>query len=204
MKTVCILSQKGGSGKTTLAINLAVASQLKGKSAMIADMDSQQSSSMWHTARADDFPYVQATDSKGLKQLHAAAEEQGFDHFFIDTAPTSNKDSLEAVEIADVIAVTCKPSIMDLRAISNTIDLIEMAKLKDKCKAFMVLSMVEHYSTRDREESEALLKELKMKVCPQWLGTRVAYRRSLIEGEGVQEYEPRAKPQKKSPLFTNS
>ncbi|MFC4995914.1 hypothetical protein [Rubritalea tangerina] len=44
-----------------------------------------------------------------------------------------------------------------------------------------------------------------MKVCPQWLGTRVAYRRSLIEGEGVQEYEPRGKAAEKSPpLFTNS
>ncbi|MFC4995943.1 AAA family ATPase [Rubritalea tangerina] len=194
---------KGGSGKTTLAINLAVASQLKGKSAMIADMDSQQSSSMWHTARADDFPYVQATDSKGLKQLHAAAEEQGFDHFFIDTAPTSNKDSLEAVEIADVIAVTCKPSIMDLRAISNTIDLIEMAKLKDKCKAFMVLSMVEQQHTRPRRigsatkraKNESLPSMVRHQSCLQTLTNR---RRG---GPGIRA---KRKPQKKSPLFTNS
>ena len=68
-----------------------------------------------------------------------------------------------------------------------------MAKLKDKCKAFMILTMVEHYSTRDREDSAALLKQLKMKVCPHFLGTRVAYRRSLIEGEGVIEYEPKGK-----------
>ena len=193
MKTICILSQKGGSGKTTLAINLAVASFLKGKSAMIADMDSQQSSSMWHQAREDDFPYVQATDEKDVRTLHARAEEQGFDHFFIDTAPTSNQASLEAVALADVVAVTCKPSIMDLRAVSNTIDLLDIAKMKQGCRSFMVLSMVEHYRTGEREESEKLLKQLKMKVAPHWMGTRVAFRRSLIDGEGVQEYEPKGK-----------
>lgn len=193
MKTVCVLSQKGGSGKSTLAINLAVSAFLKDENAMIADMDSQQSATMWHRARAEEFPYVLPSDEKEVRGLHSRAEAQGFDLFIIDTAPTSNEASLEAVSLADVVIVTCKPSIMDLRAVSNTIDLLEIAKKKPGCRVFMVITMVEHYSTRDREESEELLRQLNMEVCPHFMGTRVAYRRCLINGEGVHEYEPKGK-----------
>ena len=87
MKTIAILSQKGGSGKTTLALHLAVAAQQDGKTAVIADLDEQASATMWHKARKEPLPHVQPIHSAALEQFAAEAERQGVDFLFIDTAP---------------------------------------------------------------------------------------------------------------------
>lgn len=189
MKTIAIVSQKGGSGKTTLALNLGVAAHLDGKSVVIADLDEQASATMWHQARKDPLPHVQPTHSAALPSVMAEAEKQGVDYFIIDTAPQSDRPAINAAEAADIILITCKPSVMDLRAVQNTVRLIKIANLKPETQVFMLLTMVEHFSQREREEAAAILRELSMNVLPCWMGLRVAYRHSLINGEGVLEYE---------------
>ncbi len=197
MKTVAIISQKGGSGKTTLALNLGVAAHLAGQQAVIADMDEQASAAMWHQARQkfsqDPLPHVVATQADALASLHSEATRQGVDYLFIDTAPQSNNPAIGAAELADCILITCKPSVMDLRAVQNTISLINMANLKPHARVYMVLTMVEHFSKRESEEAISILKQLSMRVLPAWMGQRVAYRHSLINGQGVIEYEPSGK-----------
>lgn len=197
MKTVAVISQKGGSGKTTLTLNLGVAAQLAGKETVIADMDEQASAAMWFQARQnfceDPLPHVVTTEADSLASLHAEAERQGVDYLFIDTAPQSNNPAISAAELADCILITCKPSVMDLRAVQNTISLISMASLKPGARVYMVLTMVEHFSKRESEEAASILKQLDMSVLPGWMGQRVAYRHSLINGHGVLEYEPSGK-----------
>lgn len=193
MKTIAIISQKGGSGKTTLALNLAVAAHLDGQQAIIADLDEQASAVMWHEAREDPLPHVQATEPNFLPNLHAEASRQGFDYFIIDTAPQSNDPAVTAAELADCILITCKLSVMDLRAVQNTLSLLNVAKTKPGVKIYMVLSMVEHFSKKEGQEAVEVLKKLNMRVIPAWTGSRVAYRHSLIRGQGVLEYDPTGK-----------
>jgi len=193
MKTVAIISQKGGSGKTTLALNLAVAAHLEGEQAIIADLDEQASAVMWHQAREEPMPHVQGTESASLQNLHAEAEKQGFETFIIDTAPQSNDPALVAAELADCILITCKLSVMDLRAVQNTLSLLKVAKTKPGVRVYMVLSMVEHFSKKEGQEAIEVLKQLNMRVLPAWTGSRVAYRHSLIKGQGVMEYDPAGK-----------
>ena len=189
MKTIAIISQKGGSGKTTLALNLAVAAHLDGKAAVIADLDEQASATMWHQARQDPLPHVQPTQAENLPAVMEVAEKQGVEFFIIDTAPQSDRPAITAAELADVILITCKPSVMDLRAVQNTVRLIQMASLKRGAQVFMLLTMIEHFSKRESDQAAQILRELSMDVLPCWLGHRVAYRHSLINGLGVLEYE---------------
>ena len=192
MKTVAILSQKGGSGKTTLALHLAVAAQQDGKTAIIADLDEQASATMWHKAREDPLPHVQPTHSAALDQFAGEAERQGVDFLFIDTAPQSDKPAINAAEAADLILVICKPSVMDLRAIQNTIRLTQLASLKPGARVVTVLTQIEPFG-RLQDEARATLNRLGVDVLPNGLGRRVAYHHGLINGQTALEYEPEGK-----------
>lgn len=192
MKTVAILSQKGGSGKTTLALHLAVAAQQDGKTAVIADLDEQASATMWHKARQEPLPHVQPTHSAALDQFASEAERQGVDFLFIDTAPQSDKPAINAAEAADIILIICKPSVMDLRAIQNTIRLTNLADLKPGARVFAVLTQIEPFG-KLHEEARETLARLAVDVLPEGLGRRVAYHHGLIDGHTALEYEPDGK-----------
>ena len=192
MKTIAILSQKGGSGKTTLALHLAVAAQQDGKTAVISDLDEQASATMWYRARQESLPHVQPTHSAALDQFVVEAERQGVDFLFIDTAPQSDKPAISAAEVADIILVTCKPSVMDLRAIQNTLRLTKLANLKPGAKVSAVLTQIEPFG-KLHEEARAALRKLAINVLPCGLGRRVAYHHGLIDGRTALEYEPEGK-----------
>ena len=192
MKTIAVLSQKGGSGKTTLALHLAVAAHQDGKTAVVADLDEQASATMWHKARKDPLPHVQPTHSAALEQFAAEAGRQGVDFLFIDTAPQSDKPAINAAEAADLILIVCKPSVMDLRAIQNTLRLTKLADLKPGANVFAVLTQIEPFG-RLHEEARKTLCELAVNVLPQGLGRRVAYHHGLIDGHTALEYEPEGK-----------
>ncbi len=76
MRTIALISQKGGSGKTTTLLNLAVAAQQAGYWVLVVDLDLQASSTDWHKARADKSLHVQPTHPAGLPDLLKAAEGQ--------------------------------------------------------------------------------------------------------------------------------
>ena len=192
MKTIAILSQKGGSGKTTLALHLAVAAQQDGKTAVIADLDEQASATMWHKAREEPLPHVQPTHSAALDQFASEAQRQGVDFLFVDTAPQSDKPAINAAEAADIILIICKPSVMDLRAIQNTIRLTKLANLKPGAKIFAVLTQIEPFG-KLHEEARKTLGKLAVDVLPEGLGRRVAYHHGLIDGQTALEYEPDGK-----------
>ena len=192
MKTIAILSQKGGSGKTTLALHLAVAAQQDGKTAVIADLDEQASATMWHKAREEPLPHVQPTHSAALDQFASEAQRQGVDFLFVDTASQSDKPAINAAEAADIILIICKPSVMDLRAIQNTIRLTKLANLKPGAKIFAVLTQIEPFGKLHKEARKTLGK-LAVDVLPEGLGRRVAYHHGLIDGQTALEYEPDGK-----------
>jgi chromosome partitioning protein len=188
MKTVAILSQKGGSGKTTLAIHLAVAALERDLTAMVADLDPQASASLWHKARAHPLPHVQPTHPVALPGLIQEAGRQGLDLFLIDTAPQSDNPAVAAAEAADLVLITCRPSVMDLRAIQNTIRLARLAGVAPH----VVLTQVDPFGSL-QDEAMRTLDGLGVAVLPELIGRRVAYHHGLIDGRTALEYEPEGK-----------
>ena len=91
MKILAILSRKGGTGKTLLAVHLAVAAELAGHTAVLIDLDPQESSSQWGESRDRDTPAVVATYPERLTEILQLAEENGATFAIIDTSPNTEE-----------------------------------------------------------------------------------------------------------------
>lgn len=187
MKTVAVISQKGGSGKTTLSINLAIAAAATGKQAVIIDLDPQQSASRWGRLRNAEQPVIVAGHGPNLADLVARAEAGGADFCVIDTAPKSESAALAAAKLADLILIPCQPSSLDLDAIADTVNIVALAKRP----AAFVLNAVRASSSLADDAEEALSAYPAIPLAPVRIASRVVYVRSLAEGQGVPEFAPR-------------
>lgn len=188
MYTVAVISQKGGAGKTTLALHLAVASEQAGKSAAIIDLDPQASATRWKDRRQGNAPVVVSAQASRLLEVLQAAREHGADLAIIDTAPHSETSALNAARAADLILIPCRPSILDIQAISTTVDI---ARLANKT-AFAVLNHIPPRGTM-AEEARAAIALYNLPIAPTQLVQRNAFVHSLTEGLTAQEYEPEGK-----------
>jgi len=188
MKKIAILSQKGGAGKTTLAVHLAVAAELDGKSTAVIDLDPQASASAWGDSRDDETPVVVSGQAARLNHMLEVAEEAGADLVIIDTAPHSENASLQAARIADYILIPCRPAILDLRAIGFTVDVVNLAKKP----ASIVLNAVPAQGSIAHDAAKAV-EPYGIEIAPIKLVQRVAYQHSLTAGLTAQEYEPSGK-----------
>lgn len=185
MKTIALLSQKGGSGKTTLSLNLAIAATCSGKSAVVIDLDPQQSASRWVRLRASDEPVIISGHAPNLSALLDKARAGGADIVIIDTAPKSESASLVAAKCADLLLIPCQPSSLDLDAVADTVNI---AKLSGKPAAF-VLNGCKAGSSLTEMAAEALT-DYGLPLATVRIGSRVAFVKSLAEGQGVVEFEP--------------
>ncbi len=188
MKIICIISQKGGATKTTLSIHLAVMAQQEGKQAAIIDLDPQASCAKWKDLREVGTPVVVSAQPARLSQVLEAARGAGADIVIIDTAPHSNLMTLDAARIADFILIPTKCGILDLQAVSSSVDMAAIAKRP----AAIVLCAVPVRGATAEQAREAL-KPLGLEVCPITTGDRAAYRNALVSGLTAQEYEPDGK-----------
>ena len=190
MKTIAILSGKGGAGKTTLAVHLAVASEQAGHSTVLIDLDPQASAYSWKGTRAEDVntPVVISAHSARLTELLETAEANGADLAIVDTAPHAETPALVAARAASLVLIPCRPSIFDLRSIKTTIDITRLADVK----SMVVLNAVPSRGTRAEQARRAILT-YDVDCAPCELGHRVAFVNSITSGLTAQEAEPKSK-----------
>jgi chromosome partitioning protein len=188
MKTISVVSQKGGAGKTTLAIHLAVAASQAGMNTAVIDLDPQASSTKWADRRQSELPVVISAHASRLAHVLEAAKVEGGELVLIDTAPHSDNAALEAARMADLVLIPCRPSILDLEAIANSLDI---AKLAHK-PATVILNAVAPLGS-EADEAEEAITQLGGEACPIRLVHRVAYARAIVYGQAAQEYEPHGK-----------
>jgi chromosome partitioning protein len=188
MKTIAIISQKGGAGKTTLAIHLAVAAEQAGKAAAVIDLDQQASATGWGDHRQADKPAIVSAQASRLHQVLVAAREGGAALAVIDTSPHSESTALAAARSADLILIPCRPAILDLRAIHLTIDL---SKLAGK-PAAVVLNCIPPRGSLADDAIEAM-KVYRVPVCPVRIVNRSVFVHVLTAGLTAQEHEPSGK-----------
>jgi chromosome partitioning protein len=187
-EVISILSQKGGAGKTTIVLHLAVAAERDGQSVAVIDLDPQASATNWGDSRAADTPAIVSAQAARLPQVLEAAREAGATFVLIDTAPHSESAALAAARAADLILIPCRPAILDLRAIGTTIDL---AKLAGK-PAAVVLNTIPPRGSLGEDAKQAVTG-YGIEIAPVQLGQRAAYQHALTAGLTAQEYEPDGK-----------
>lgn len=189
MQTIAIISQKGGAGKSTLAIHLAVEAVKKGKNTAIIDLDPQASATSWGDRRTAELPVVISAHASRLPQQMELVRENDGELLFIDTAPHSDSAALAAARASDLVLVPCLPNIFDIEAALNTVALLRAADTP----FFVVLNEVAPVGVAEADEAAAALKEQQVPVCPARLAKRVAFARALAFGQVACEFEPGGK-----------
>jgi chromosome partitioning protein len=188
MRTVSIISQKGGVGKTTLATALAVAAEADGKNCAVFDLDPQASASFWHDAREASTPAVAAVPSSRLTHLLKAAMESGCDLAIIDAPPFAKDIAFEAAHHADFILIPTRPAVLDIMAMTKTLDLV-----KHYGKPAAVVLTFCPPAGRELSDTEEAIRQLGAELCPVRIGNRIAFSRAQQTGRVAQEYEPDGK-----------
>ncbi len=189
MKTIAILSQKGGTGKTTLTLHLAVAAERAGLPAAVLDLDPQASATGWKDSRDSETPSVTSIQSSRLGKVLQTASEGGVALAILDTAPHSADAAITAAEAADLILIPCRAGILDLRAIAATAKIATLAQKP----AFVVLNHAPHRAPRIVEDASAAARHHGLDVAPVVLHQRAAYAHALTLGQTAGEYEPGGK-----------
>lgn len=188
MKVVSLVSQKGGVGKTTLATALAVAAHQDGKQVFIVDLDPQASASFWMDTRQDGALAVTAVPAARLSHVLEAARQAGADIAFVDTPPFAKDIAFEAAQYADLVLIPTRPAVLDVMAMTRTIDLIKaFAK-----PAAVVLTFCPP-AGKEIEDTEAAVGTLAAELCPVRIGQRIAFSRAQQTGQAAQEIEPQGK-----------
>jgi len=190
LKTIAIIAQKGGAGKTTVAVNLAVAAEVAGIKTALFDLDAQESATVWADRRETESPHVEFLTERRLPEAIKAADQQGFGLCIIDTPPAAGPQALTAAELADLVLIPCRPSLVDLDAIRRTAQLVKSASVP----AYVLFNAAPHGATTLLDDARAIVADTTgLSVAPAILRERSAFRAAWPLGKAVLETEPRSK-----------
>lgn len=189
MQIITLAAQKGGVGKTTLAVNLAVAAQAVGIKTALFDLDPQESATAWSERREAELPHVEPISARRLGQAIDAAESNGFGLIIVDTPPAAGAEAAAAAQRADLVLIPCRPSLIDLDAIKRTAQLITSTGRA----GLVVLNAAPPTASTLLDDARTLAEATGLQVARTVLRERSAYRAAWPYGLGVVEHEPKGK-----------
>lgn len=185
MQTLALMSQKGGAGKSTLALHLAAEGAARGLRVLLLDLDPQGNLMGWGKRRGYLPPDVDAIHASKLADQLAAARAEGYGLVVLDTAPSADRASVQAAEAADLILIPCRPVTFDLDAITAT-----LATARLVGRRHMVVVNAAPIRSRVVEEAQAVVEATGAPFCPVIVRQRVAFQHCLSNGRTAGEYEP--------------
>lgn len=203
MPVISILNQKGGSGKTTIAINLARAYQLMGRSILLVDSDKQGSSRDWQSVdKNNPIPLLvldQVSIDRDIKKVIGQ-----YDYIVIDGSPQATDIATATIRASDFILVPMQPSPFDIWASNNLIDLIEQGRaVNPKLKAGIVLTRLVK-NTKIGAEVGQVISDFGLPVLTSNIGQRTCYPYSASLGKSIFDTErPNSEPVKEINSLAN-
>jgi chromosome partitioning protein len=184
MKVISLVTQKGGSGKSTLCVSLAVAAQQADRSVCILEMDKQATVTQWAQAREGRAPEVAQVTADKLGTVVDRLRGADFDFIFIDTPGIDSPGTNAVIRLSDLCLIPCRPSPADLRGVSPTLAAIHRL---EKDFAF-VLNQTPPKSYRVRDTSQGL-KVLGI-LADVVVVMRNDHQDAIGSGQGVTEFNP--------------
>jgi chromosome partitioning protein len=192
MFTIALIGQKGGTGKTTTTLELAVTAAAAGETVAVIDLDPQTNAANWKDRRKDnDNPAVVSAQSGRLKQTLDAARDGGADLAIIDTPGKNDNIAMSAVRLADLVLIPSHGSIYDMETLPSVRDLVHAA---GGAPAFVLYNGVPPLGSRIADDLKSMTKNFcGMDACPVHLTRRSAYETAPASGKAGQEIDPEGK-----------
>lgn len=186
-RIVVLAQQKGGSGKTTLAAQLAAAWRAQGRAVALVDLDPQRSLSRWARLRADaGITLVESKDWRAGGDIRAAAKIA--ERVLVDCPGNAESLLRTALREAALVLLPCQPTPLDAWAAEAMLDLCR----KEKARARVVLNRVPPRGGAV-EEALALLAAARADLLETRLGARVAFSTAFLTGHAAAELQPRSR-----------
>lgn len=191
MITVAFCTQKGGTGKTTIATALAVAAHLAGKKSALLDLDPQTNAVNWFDRREGDGPDVASIQPGAIRRSLDAYRGLGMDWVFIDTPGKMDSASTEAAQYADMVLIPTQAQIFAIDTLEPLKRLLDMA---GNPPAFVVLNLVHpNAGGRAADDAAAIADRFNISVAPIHLSRLKAYEDAPALGQTPQELEPQGR-----------
>jgi chromosome partitioning protein len=186
MRTVGIVSRKGGAGKSTLAAHLAVLANTAEVPSLVIDTDPQGSLLWWYGLRKEETPLVVSCESRGLADLLAQAQDEGIAWTFVDSPPHNGAAIAQVIQLSDFTIIPVRPSAFDIHAAAATID-----QAKRHRKPFLVVLNATPPRRGSLEAgARTALEALEAPVWDGVVSARAALSYALVTGQAVSEYDP--------------
>lgn len=192
MHVISVIGQKGGSGKTTVALGVAVAAARAGKTVAVLDADPQATAAQWgdrRLAAGRKAPIVTSCQAARLADTLDLARSHGADLVVIDTPGKSSDASIAAARVADLVLVPLRPQMWDLDTLRAVDDILGLA---GNPPAAVVINHAPARGTRHLDATRCV-GGLKFRVCPVVLYARAAHGDAGNIGLVAEEYQASGK-----------
>jgi len=189
MQIVSVLAQKGGTGKTTLALHWAVAECLRyGSRVAVLDIDPQGSAAAWGRRRQAEAPQLLQAPPDQLGEAVAATRAAGFDVLFIDTMPHVERAAADAARAADLVVIPCGASVLDIEAIGATVAIVQGVG-----RTPVIVINQGRPGSQVHAKAAQVLSGYGAPICPTAIMRRAVLADAFNDGRAVLEIEPEGK-----------
>jgi chromosome partitioning protein len=189
MKTISFVSQKGGTGKTTLSVHMATIAHNRGYKVLLVDLDPQKSSFDWSRCRKIAGPVARSFKPGALFHAQIEARKLGFDVMIVDTPAATLDLSLDAARVSDLIVLVSRPTIIDFRALKELAGLVRALPI---ASALVLNQAPPQRLGREMglvSENINLLFELGIHLAPVAIRARQVYQSSFANGLSAAEIQ---------------
>ena len=191
---IAFAGQKGGIGKSTTAISVAVAAHERGMRVLLVDADPQGTARTWADVANEaghTTPTVIAMGATMHKAGQLASIASGTDLVVIDCPPRHGDVQRSALMVADVAVLPCGPSAADAWALASALDVVNEAQsLRDDLKACILITRKQR-GTAIAKAARRVMETAGLPVLFTELGHRVAYQEAIAAGRGPTSFAPR-------------
>lgn len=191
MTVVGVVAQKGGGGKTTVSVNLAVAAAENGKTAVVVDIDQQASSAKWGDRRRSKDVAVVGTLQSRIKQTLETAREHGAEYVVIDSPGHNDSAAVETIRASDIVILPVEASMFHFDTLSAMRDLIRVAG--DKPTWLLINKLHPAASVQGEKLKKMLAEAYSLSVSPVHWSLLSIYSTSADIGLTPLEQEPDGK-----------
>lgn len=186
---ILIASTKGGAGKSTVATNLAVSLAAEGRDVLLVDADKQATSRKWHSRRPEDLVQVHIAQVSGNTTRALKDYAARYDCVVVDAGGAATPELASAAAIADLVLIPIRPSIADIDALHDLLEVLETAAgINERMEVRALVNAAStNYRVTEAEEALAFLAETAQIETVGVLRERKAFRDAMVEGKGVSE-----------------